>query len=33
MNKLSHKTDSYMQEFKEHCKNPTIVLFHKVVLY
>ncbi|KAL5680858.1 hypothetical protein ACJX0J_007243, partial [Zea mays] len=31
MNKLSHKTDSYMQGFKEHCKNPTIVLLHKVV--
>jgi hypothetical protein len=24
--KLSQKTDSYMQGFKEHCKNPTIVL-------
>ncbi|KAL5676575.1 hypothetical protein ACJX0J_012706, partial [Zea mays] len=31
MNKLSHKIDSYMQGFKEHYKNPTIVLFHKVV--
>jgi len=29
MSKLSQKTDSYMQGFKEHCKNPTILLFLK----
>jgi hypothetical protein len=27
VSKLSHKTDSYMQGFKEHCKNSSIVLF------
>ena len=30
MSKLSQKKDNYMQGFKEHCKNSTIVLFSQM---
>jgi hypothetical protein len=30
MSKLSQKTDNYMQGFKEHCKNTTLILLFKI---